>query len=185
MKPRSIFIALMLAMGSPSVLAHHSRAMFNTDVRISVSGEVSRVDFVNPHAFVYVEGVTESGEVEEWGFELHSPSHMYFNGWKTDTLEVGDPVVASGNPLRSGARRIAGGGSFTLANGEVITIDSGPDTGPAPDFAEASTASESGGERNPAGPGRNMAFGATPNDGWDGLYQVAPPDGIFGPPGVL
>lgn len=185
MNYKPILIAFLLAAWLPAALAHHSRSMFDSDTRISVTGEVTRVDFVNPHVFIYVEGVTESGEVEEWGFELHSPSHMNFNGWKTDTLEVGDPVVASGNPPRSGARRIAGGASFTLANGEVITADSGPDAAPARTAAETSTAS--GGRVGPAagGPGRDMSAGATPNDGWNGLYQVAPPDGIFGPPGIL
>ena len=185
MKYKPILMTLILAAWSPAALAHHSRAMFNTDVRISVSGEVTRVDFVNPHVFIYVEGATESGEIEEWGFELHSPSHMYYNGWTTDTLEIGDPVVASGNPLRSGARRIAGGGAFTLANGEVITIESGPGAGPARASAEASTASAGQDGPGAAGPGRDMSIGATPNDRWNGLYQVAPRDGRFGPPVIL
>ncbi len=185
MKFKTMLIVPVAAAWLPTALAHHSRAMFDTGTRISVSGEVSRVTFVNPHVFIYVEGVTEGGAVEEWGFELHSPSHMYFNGWETDTLEVGDPVVASGNPLRSGARRIAGGGEFTLANGVVITIDRGPGAVHAQPATEATTASTGQGGPGARGRGRDMSIGATSNDRWDGRYQVAPRDGIFGPPTVL
>ena len=82
-------------------------------------------------------------------------------------------------------RRIAGGASLTLANGEVITINRGPGAAPARAAAEALTASGGRGGQAAGRPGRDMSAGATPNHGWDGLYQVAPPDGIYGPPAVL
>ncbi len=152
-----------------AALAHHSGAVYDRTSEVSVSGTVTRYDFVNPHVHVYVEGVTDSGAMEEWGFEMQSAILQTDRGWSEDSLQVGDRVVAVGHPLRSGARNIANSVSFTLESGEVVTQTRGPGVVAASTLAAQGSA-------------RDISIGATPAEGYDGIYQVAARNGISGRP---
>ena len=71
----------VLAIGSVSVSAHHSTAMYNMANPVTVSGIVTRFEWTNPHAFVYVNVKDESGKIVEWEVEMMSLNHL--KGYKT------------------------------------------------------------------------------------------------------
>lgn len=100
-------------------LAHHSFAMFDRDRVVSVTGTVVRLDWSNPHAWLYLAVPDASGKVEEWGFEMPSPLQLTSKGWKTTTVKRGDRVILKMHPMKDGSH----GGSYvsvTLPSGEVL-----------------------------------------------------------------
>lgn len=80
-----------------SVPAHHSFiAEFDRDKPIEVTGTVTKVEWMNPHARIYVDGKDENGEVANWNFELITPNMLMRQGWRRDSLKRGDIVTVKG-----------------------------------------------------------------------------------------
>ena len=102
---RHVFaVALVVIVASRSpVFAHHSQAAY-TDASgaISITGVVKKVEFTNPHAFIYVE-VTEGEKTRVWALELMSIRALKMLGWLSDTVKVGDTITAYGRPAKNGA----------------------------------------------------------------------------------
>lgn len=84
------------------VLAHHSSAPFyDPDQRVEIEGAVTRFVFRNPHAFLYLDVIDESGATTEWQIELGAPVGLRRTGWTPDSLPLGMMVKASGRPSRA------------------------------------------------------------------------------------
>ena len=84
--------------------AHHSTAMYDTQNPVTVNGTVKKVEWTNPHAFLYLEVKDEkTGKIVEWEVELMSLNHLRSYGWTSKTVKVGDVVYATGAPAKSGA----------------------------------------------------------------------------------
>lgn len=88
-------ILLMLAL---PVTAHHSGAMFydRDGSTITITGEVLRFNFANPHAIVELSVVTEDGTTQRWTAETSSPSGLKRRGWDRDSLKPGETVTLEG-----------------------------------------------------------------------------------------
>lgn len=100
--------AALLALGGIAAtglttLAHHSTAMYDTANPKTVSGTVTRVEWTNPHAFLYLDVKDEKGQTVAWEVELMSLNHLRSYGWTSKTVKVGDVVSATGSPAKSGA----------------------------------------------------------------------------------
>jgi Family of unknown function (DUF6152) len=105
MKPHLIAIVLVTVVaGSAALSAHHSQSAY-TDASgaISITGVVKKVEFTNPHAFIYVEVAEEGGKTRVWALELMSIRALKMLGWLSDTVKVGDTITAIGRPAKSGA----------------------------------------------------------------------------------
>ena len=85
--------------------AHHSRAMFNTDVLVSVEGVVTNVEWRNPHMWVTLAVPTEDGGTESWGFEGSGAAAMVASGISPEILKVGNRVKIIAHPPRDQATR--------------------------------------------------------------------------------
>jgi hypothetical protein len=98
-----IVIATIVA-NSPTLVAHHSQSAY-TDASgaISITGVVKKVEFTNPHAFIYIEVTEEGGKTRVWALELMSIRALKMLGWLSDTVKVGDTITAIGRPAKSGA----------------------------------------------------------------------------------
>jgi hypothetical protein len=83
--------------------AHHSTAMFDAEHPIELTGTVVEWQFDNPHCFIILEVDGESGDRSVWSLEGMSPNVLYRQGWTPDSLQPGDKVVLTVNPLHSGA----------------------------------------------------------------------------------
>ena len=84
--------------------AHHSQSAY-TDASgaIAITGVVKRVEFTNPHAFIYLEVTDDNGKMRVWALELMSIRALKMLGWLSDTVKVGDTITAIGRPAKSGA----------------------------------------------------------------------------------
>lgn len=86
----------------PSVAHHSFAAVFDREDPIDITGTVTRVEWVNPHAWFYIDVEAEDGQVEEWAFEMGSANHLRRRGWNRNSLRVGDVVTVAGSRARNG-----------------------------------------------------------------------------------
>ncbi len=89
--------------------AHHGGAAYDSAESVTVTGAVTRFEFINPHVLIYIAVTGDDGDVVEWSGELTSPNRLarMERGstvqWSKDLLQPGDEITLSGNPARSGA----------------------------------------------------------------------------------
>jgi hypothetical protein len=111
-------LAVIFMMACPAQ-AHHSFAMFDKEQQMTLDGVVSKVEWRNPHAVIFVDVTDENGETKTYTLECNSPNVLMRMGWKRSTLKVGDKVNFDYYPLRDGRP----GGllhAMTLPNGEIL-----------------------------------------------------------------
>jgi hypothetical protein len=68
--------ASLLFLSAAPAWAHHSGAMFDMQHPITLTGVVTRVEWMNPHAYLYLNVTDEKGEVHEWAVEANSPNSL-------------------------------------------------------------------------------------------------------------
>jgi len=126
-----LLAGLALAAGGIRVSGHHSfEAEFSRDLPVEVTGTVTRVDWLNPHARFHIDVESEDGEVVNWDFELGSPNNLMRRGWTRNSLRIGDVVSVAGSRARN-APHVANASTVTLATGQrVFAGSSGGDPGP-------------------------------------------------------
>jgi hypothetical protein len=100
--------------------AHHElRAEFDEHKPVSLRGIVTRFDWNNPHAFLYVDVKDASGEIVNWAVEWASPLDLRTAGWSKDAVKVGDSVTVEGWLARDGSK-LASGRTIVLASGKKL-----------------------------------------------------------------
>jgi hypothetical protein len=113
-------IALGLLVATVPVFAHHSfAAEFDGTKQISFIGIVTKVDWVNPHAWVYVDVKGDDGTVVNWALESGAPNALYRAGWRKDDLKVGDNVSFSAFLAKDGSHTAAAR-QVTLPDGRKV-----------------------------------------------------------------
>lgn len=119
--PRAVFAVVLgaLVVSAPA-LAHHSfAAEFDADQPIELTGTVTKVDWMNPHTFFYIDVETEDGQYELWALELGSPNGLARRGWSRDSLKIGDTVTVTGARARDGSLK-GNARSVVLASGQQL-----------------------------------------------------------------
>lgn len=94
---------LMLPAALPALAHHAFSAEYDRKKLIEVSGKVTRMDWANPHAHFFLEVQGPDGKVVTWDMELASPNVLRRNGWKRDSLKVGDQVTVKGYGAKDGS----------------------------------------------------------------------------------
>lgn len=113
-----VLIAGMLA--AVPVMAHHSfAAEFDSTKSVSLNGTVTKVDWINPHARIYMDVTDASGAVTHWECELGSPNTLMHRGWSRNSLKPGEQVTISGWLAKDGDRA-ASAREVKLANGKKL-----------------------------------------------------------------
>jgi hypothetical protein len=110
-----LFMCLLLVSSRPAH-AHHSGAMFDMAHLITLTGVVAKVEWTNPHTFMYVNVRNDKGLTEGWAIEINSPNFLRHNGWTSTTVRAGDTITCTGAPAKSGSKFMHGT-SIRLSNG--------------------------------------------------------------------
>ena len=116
MKPSLFAVvgALLLLAGVPA-LAHHSfDAEFDSNKLANIGGFVTKVDWQNPHAFVYIDSTDDKGTVKSYKVEMGPPYALVRGGWKKDTVKIGDKVTVEGAALAKDGSNSAGSMPTTM-----------------------------------------------------------------------
>jgi len=101
-------IALGLVAGAIPASAHHSfAAEFDGNRQVKLTGVVTKVDWVNPHAYLYVDVKGDDGAVVNWAIETGAPNVLYRQGWRKDDLKVGDIVTLEAFVAKDGSHTAA------------------------------------------------------------------------------
>lgn len=103
-----------------SVGAHHSiTGEYDPDKTVMLKGVVTKIEWTNPHARIYVDVAQPNGTVANWNLELAAVSALVRNGWSRSALKIGDTVSIEGIQARSGAS-VANARSVTLPDGRKV-----------------------------------------------------------------
>jgi hypothetical protein len=96
-------LGLMLAV-VPAVAHHSFEAEYDGNRTATVSGTVTKVDWVNPHAYIFINFKGDGGEVKDLRLELGPPYALVRGGWKKDTVKIGDKITVEGAALAKDPR---------------------------------------------------------------------------------
>jgi hypothetical protein len=128
MRVRLIAGALGLLLAAVPVTAHHSfSSEYDATKPVTLEGLVTKVEWMNPHVYFYMNVKDESGKVTNWALEMGAPSGLQRQGWTRNTLKVGDIVKVEGTLARNGtplanARSVfKGGKKMGAASSENVT----------------------------------------------------------------
>jgi hypothetical protein len=97
------FLALALA-ALPAFAHHAAQSQFDLDKAVKVSGTITRVDFINPHGYLYIDQKDDSGKVTKWAFELIGPGGLRKAGLGrgSGAMKIGDPVTVTAAAAKDG-----------------------------------------------------------------------------------
>jgi len=110
--------------------AHHAFSVeFDLKQRVTLKGQVTKIEWTNPHTYFYVDVREGSGRVVNWVFEAAGPNTLTHLGWDRKSMKVGDQVTVTGYRARD-ASNIASAREVVLADGRKVlagsTVDGGP-----------------------------------------------------------
>jgi hypothetical protein len=119
-----IIAAALLSTGPVTVTAHHSfAAEFDANRPIALTGVVQRMEFSNPHSWIYLDVTTDAGDVQQWAIEGAAPNALLRRGWSRSSLPAGTVIQVRGFQARDRTNRAAGQ-QITLPDGSQLFVGS-------------------------------------------------------------
>ena len=112
-------IAALLAV-SAQLLAHHAfSAEFDDKKPVQLRGNVTKMEWINPHAWLHIDVKGANGLVTKWDIELGPPNALVKRGWSKQSIPVGKEVIVDGYQSKDGSNR-ANGRDVTLPDGRKL-----------------------------------------------------------------
>jgi len=111
-----VFVAGCLVSANSATAHHAFAADYDADRPITLTGEVTLLEWTNPHARLYINAPNDEGEVVNWDLELGPPNGLMRQGWRRDSLLPGTVVTVEGFLHRS---------KVNIANARTVTLDDG------------------------------------------------------------
>ena len=103
-----------------AAVAHHSfAAEFDVNRPIKLTGTVTKIEWTNPHAWVFVDAKDDKGATQNWAIELVGINDLLRLGWGRDKVKTGDVISIDGFGAKNGTNTV-NAASVSLANGELV-----------------------------------------------------------------
>ncbi len=132
-----VFLAagLLLACAGAAYAHHSFAAEFDSNAPVRVKGEVTRIEWANPHTWIYMNVKDKNGSAQKWAFEVASTNVLVERGWRKDDLKIGDEVTIDGfeaKELIQNRTYTGNARAVTFSNGLRVLSGSPGDGGPQP-----------------------------------------------------
>lgn len=122
-------LAMVLGLAAVPAIAHHSfAAEYDAAKPITLTGTVTKVEWMNPHARFYIDVKDESGKMTNWELELGSPNGLMRRGWTRHSMKEGDVVMVQGSLAKDGSS-LANARTVKLSDGRQLFAGSATETG--------------------------------------------------------
>jgi hypothetical protein len=125
--PRKLWIiaaGASLLVGSGSALAHHAfSAEFDANAPVTLKGAITKVELINPHAWIHMEVKTSDGKSEQWMVEGGTPNTLQRRGITRDSVKIGTVIVVQGYRAKDGTFK-ANGRDIILPDGRTLFMGS-------------------------------------------------------------
>ena len=124
-----VLTAVVLGMASAAtpLVAHHSfAAQFDRSKPTTLVGPVTKIDWINPHARIFLDVKGADGKIANWEVELGAPAILLRSGWTRDAIKVGEVVTVNGSLAKDGSN-VANASNVTLASGKRVLAGSSGD----------------------------------------------------------
>ena len=120
----SVVVGVGLLLGGVTLSAHHAfSSEFDANRPVKFKGTVSKMMWVNPHAWIYVDVKNADGTVEEWMVEAGTPNTLLRRGFTKASLQPGTEIMVDGYQSKDGSKR-ANGRDLTLPDGRTLFLGS-------------------------------------------------------------
>jgi hypothetical protein len=123
-KCAALAIVIAVVLCATPTLAHHAfSAEFDAKKPVHLDGVVTKVEFINPHAWIHIDVTGPDGKVTSWMIEAGSPNVLLRRGFTKNTVAPGTRVVVDGYQAKDGSMR-ANGRDITLPDGRKLFLGS-------------------------------------------------------------
>jgi hypothetical protein len=123
-----ITVVVLIGIASTPLMAHHSfAAQFDRNKPATLVGPVTKLDWINPHARIFMDVKGADGKVVNWEIELGAPAILMRNGWTRTAVKVGEVITVNGSLAKDGSN-MANASTVTLAGGKRVFAGSSGDT---------------------------------------------------------
>ena len=130
-KPLSLLasITLLFAAAAPAIAHHSFAAEFDASKPVKFRGTVTKMEWINPHAWIHIDVKNDSGAVTSWMIEAAAPNALLRRGWTKQSLLPGTEILVEGYQAKDGANR-ANGSIITFTDGKKLFVGSSGNEGP-------------------------------------------------------
>jgi hypothetical protein len=128
-----VLAAIVLLLAAAPVWAHHAfAAEFDGSKPIKFKGTVTKMEWINPHAWIHIYVKADDGQVTAWMIEAAAPNALLRRGWTKNSLPAGTEILVEGYQAKDGTNR-ANGSVLTFTDGKKLFVGSSAgDPGAAP-----------------------------------------------------
>jgi len=123
MKTTAAVVVLTILAGAPAWAHHAFAAEFDAKKPVKLRGTVTKMEWINPHAWIHVDVKKADGTVDEWMVEAGTPNTLLRRGFTRDSLKPGTEIIVDGYQSKDGSLR-ANGRDVTLPDGKTLFLGS-------------------------------------------------------------